>query len=180
MEWDLRLCIVKVILYIVLWRLLNITGEWKSIQYFGCGLETPLSTAAKSAPPWVMEKMWLEFRSLRFQEENFTSAWQKQLGFYLWINRFGVWASDKDQDKDLNKLKIHKPFSKVIIRANQKDLSIPPTSEYLNLQNICYHLVVGYWEIACGNGPEFQKTGVASGMQGLVRFALQHGWPFIT
>ena len=47
--------------------------------------------------------------------------------------------------KKLNKLKIHKLLKKsrsmVTIESNQKTTSIPPTQEYLDLQNICHHLV---------------------------------------
>ena len=65
------------------WRLwlLHIIIEWKSIHYFVCDLETPLSTAEENlAYKWVMEQMRLECRNL---------------SFCLGINRFWIWVNLK-------------------------------------------------------------------------------------
>ena len=75
----------------MLWTLLHIIIEWKCIYWFACGLETsPSTTKQNLAHTWIMEKMILKFRSLRFQEGNIKSVWQNRLGVCLGISRFWV------------------------------------------------------------------------------------------
>ena len=93
-------CVVKVHQWCKPWLRL-IVIEWKSIHYFACGLEIPLSiTEPNLAYTGIMEGMRQKFRSLRFWEGNIRSSlWQKRLDFCLEINKFWVrvWSLPKEK-----------------------------------------------------------------------------------
>ena len=67
-----------------------------------CLRNLPITTKQNLAHTQIIEKMGLKFRSLIFQEENITFVWQKWLGL----------CRKRSIVKNLNKLKIHKIFSK--------------------------------------------------------------------
>ena len=107
--------VAKIYQWWKLWLLHNII-EWKSIHYFACWLETPLSTTKENlAHKWIMKMTRLEFKSLRFQEGNM-SVMQNQLGLsrnqQVLSSSLIITIGKRSIVKDLNKLKIHKVFSK--------------------------------------------------------------------
>ena len=133
-------CVVKVHQWCKPWLRL-IVIEWKSIHYFACGLEIPLSITERNlAYTGIMEGMRQKFRSLRFWEGNIRSSlWQKRLDFCLEINKFWVrvWSLPKEKYEllkiwtNIKFTKFSEKASSVVTNgANQRVKSIPPTLDF--------------------------------------------------
>ena len=65
-----------------------------------------------------------------------------------------------------------------VSRANQKVISMPPTQEYTELEDISssHCLICGYED---SNIPVLKKTRATRTIRSLIRFTLQNGWLFI-